>query len=115
MDAALRSSFDRFGGALAQANNLSIITHIAIVGYPSISMLYDEELQNRIAKYARERTHAIDYFQLISTLQVDILRTAHRRATNLTTQRPPIKIGVKRQEAKAIKETVWAQKVGAMT
>ena len=117
MDAALFGAFGRFGGAVAQNSNLSIITQNAIVGNPNISMLYGEELHNRLAKYARGRNPAIDFTQLIFAVRVDILRTAPQRAARSTTQRPPIKKGGvrKSEEANAINAMVKSLKEGCGT
>ena len=62
---------------------------IAIVGNPHISILYDEELRNRLAKCERERTPSIDYFLLLSTLGVDMLRAVIRRVSRPTNTRLP--------------------------
>ena len=89
MAAALCRDFDRFGGTIAQMNNLSIIMQISIPENPNISMLYDEELRNRLAKYARQGTQSIDYSALLSNLQIDIPRTVLRRVGNTLNQRRP--------------------------
>ena len=93
MSAALCNAFDLFGGTIAQINNIAIIMQISIVENPNIALLYDAELQNRLSKYARERTPDIDYFQLLSTLQIDILRTIQQRVAQSASaaNRPPPK------------------------
>ena len=98
MAASLCNAFGRFGGTVAQLNNLSITIQIAIVGNPNIAMMCGEELRNRLAKYAMGRTPNIDYFHLLSLLQTDIVRTAPRRAAwrlQSNTRTSPIKKGGK--------------------
>ena len=98
MDAALCNAFDRFGGTVAQINNLSITVQIAIVENPNIAMMYDEELRNRLAKYARRGAPSIDYLHFLSLLQTDIMWIAPRRAAahlQSNTRTPPIKKGGK--------------------
>ena len=79
------------GGAIAQINNLSSIVQISIIDNPKKPLLYDAELQDRLSKYARECTPDIDYFHLLSTLQIDILRTTQQRVAQsiAATSRPP--------------------------
>ena len=79
-DAALCSAFDVSGGTIDRINNIAIITQISILEIPKIDMLYDVELQNRLSKYARARTPAVDYYNLLSTLRIDIVRTILQRA-----------------------------------
>ena len=102
MAAALSQALEMFGCCIAQFNNMSIILQIAIIDNPNIAMLYDAELQNRLSKYARERTPAIDYYALLSTLKVDILRIAQQRELNnqtaSSTTRPPGRKGQKGEE-----------------
>ena len=97
MDASLCEAFGRFGGALAQLTNISIILQLYISENPDTAILHDGELQNRLSKYARERTPSIDYYLLLSTVQVDLLRIVIRRITQSAShnrQRPPV-AGVK--------------------
>ena len=116
MDSTFRSAFDRYGGDVAQLNNLSIVMQIAIVGYPNIAMLYGDELRNRLSKYARERTPPVDYFQMLAMLRADIAQTVLQRASHTTTRRPPVWNGVKkRKAASAIKLMVNPLKVGRKT
>ena len=70
--------------------NLSITTHVAAAGNPNVSILYDCELHTRLARYARERTPNVDYYQMLSALQVDILRMiAQWRAQSMSANAPP--------------------------
>ena len=67
------------GGTIANINNISIDIQISTVGDPNIDTLYGGKLRNRLSKYARERTPAIDYYTLLSALQGEVSSTVLQR------------------------------------
>ena len=87
--ASFRGALGRFGGAVWKFSNIAIILQISISGNTNTAMLYDAELQNRLAKYTREWTPPGDYYPQPSTLQVDILRIAAQRAAHPSISRAP--------------------------
>ena len=98
--ASLCKAFGNFGGNISQFIALSIIMQVAIADNPNVAMLYDGELRARLARYARERTTYVDYFQMLSALQVDILRMIpQKHARSMSAKAPPpVKKGGKNEE-----------------
>ena len=60
MAAALCDPLGRFVGVASRFSNISIALQISFVENPNISMLYGEELQNRLSKYAGEWSPSSD-------------------------------------------------------
>lgn len=56
-------------------------------------MLYSEELQKRLPKYARERTPGANYYGILPTLQIDMIRAIFQRDANAFSTKPPAKKG----------------------
>ena len=75
-------AFSRFGGDIDQFSKMALIPQLAIVENPPIASQYDIELQNMIARYARERAHSANYYELPPTHQNDILRAIQQRREN---------------------------------
>ena len=66
-------------GGCAQFNKPGTYSPIGYSGESPIATHYDSELHGRLARYARERTQSIDYYDLLATIQTDILRVAQPR------------------------------------
>ena len=94
------NSLDSGGGAYAQFINLALIPQLVIttrgvfgrntISYskysfpqsienPTIATQYDDELRNRLVRYARGRAPSIDYFSLSPTIHAGILRVIRKR------------------------------------
>ena len=66
-------AFSLFGGFCAQINALSVLLNIAIVDNPFIAMRYGELLSARLAGFARERMPNINYMEILSNEDVELM------------------------------------------
>ena len=84
---SIAEDFSRFGGDIAQFNNMAWIIQLMIVENTPIAMKYDNELYCRLARYASERAPSISYCDLLASIQTVISRSIqHRHSINLTSK-----------------------------
>ena len=74
ISAEVCAAWELYGGVIAPIDNLGATLNIAVSDNVGIALKYFDFLHAQLESYARSRATGIDYFQLLSEGQHDIIR-----------------------------------------